>query len=122
MNVTSEQTNETFPMAVVYPTNHPSKVVRFGPFEMALSVGAVVAKGKFHLVIISHGSGGSNLAYRSIAFALVERGFIVGMPLHPKNNYQDNSDEGSVRNWEQRPKHIKAAISRLLSSPTLSPT
>ncbi|SIS73169.1 alpha/beta hydrolase family protein [Neptunomonas antarctica] len=120
IEVTSKETNTNFPMAVVYPTHTPSKLVRFGPFEMELSIGEAIAEGTFPLVIISHGSGGSNLGHRSIAFALVKQGFIVGMPLHPENNYKDNSAEGSVRNFKNRPLHIKSSIDALLSVPEFS--
>ncbi len=117
----SNETNEEIPVAVTYPTNVPEKAVRFGPFEMNLAIGAEVAKGTFPLVIISHGSGGSNLGHRSIAFALAKQGFVVAMPLHPENNYKNNSAEGTVKNWKNRPKHIKTAIDALLLNPKLSP-
>lgn len=116
LEVAAETTGEKFPLALVYPTKTPSEHVKFGPFEMVLSVGAKIAKGKFPLLVISHGSGGSNLGHRSIAFALVKKGYIVGMPLHPENNYQDNSAEGTVKNWINRPKHISATIETLLSN------
>lgn len=120
IDVTSKETNEIFPVAVVYPTETPSKSVRFGPFEMELSIGGAIGEGKFPLVIISHGSGGSNLAHRSIAFSLVKQGFVVGMPLHPNNNYKNNSAEGTVSKWRNRPKHIKSALDALLKNPILS--
>jgi len=120
IQVTSEETSEAFPMAVVYPTRIPSKLVRFGPFEMDLSIGSKIADGKFPLVVISHGSGGTNLGHRSIAFALVERGFVVGMPLHPKNNYKNNEAEGTLENLQNRPKHIKSAIDALLVNSDIS--
>ena len=120
LEVLSKQTNETFPMAIVYPTKSKSENVRFGPFELDLAIGAPIAKGKFPLVIISHGSGGTNLGHRSIAFALVKKGFVVGMPLHPKNNYKDNSAEGTIENWINRPKHIKATIDAIVSNSKFS--
>ena len=120
IEVISKTTKESFPVAVVYPTNTPSKRVNFGPFELELSSGAEIVEGQFPLVMISHGSGGTNLGYRSIAFALVRKGFVVGMPLHPKNNYKDNSAEGTSSNWINRPKHIKAAIDSIISNPKLS--
>jgi len=113
-------TGEQFPVALVYPSDTPSKKVKFGPFEMELSIGGKVTDGKFPLVIISHGSGGTNLGYRSIAFALVKKGFVVGMPLHPKNNFKDNEGEGTVSNWENRPRHISASIDAVLSSRKVS--
>jgi predicted dienelactone hydrolase len=120
IEVISTQANTRFPMAVVYPTHVSSASVRFGPFEMELSIGGVFAEGIFPLVIISHGSGGSSLGHRSIAFALVKRGFIVAMPLHPEDNYKDNSAEGTVKNWVNRPLHIKSSIDTLLSNADLS--
>ncbi len=120
IDVISQETDERFPMAVVYPTRDPAENISFGPFDMELSMYGKIADGMFPVAIISHGSGGSDLGYRSIAFNLVQQGFIVGMPLHPKNNYKDNTAEGTVRNWANRPKHIKAAIDSLLSHPKLS--
>lgn len=67
MKVVSKSTGEQFPMVLVYPTETPSERVRFGPFEMELSIGSKIAEGEFPLAIISHGSGGTNLGYRSIA-------------------------------------------------------
>lgn len=120
IDVVSDETGESFPMAVVYPTLDTSDPVQFGPFEMDLTIGGKIAEGRFPLVIISHGSGGSNLGYRSIAFALVNKGFVVGMPLHPKNNYMNNESEGRAENWKNRPKHIKASIDTLLSNSQMS--
>ncbi len=118
--VVSKETSEKFPLAFVYPSSTPSKPVSFGPFEMELSMDGEIAEGSFPLAIISHGSGGSDIGHRSIAFDLVKRGFIVGMPLHPKNNYKNNSAEGTAENWVHRPKHIKASIDALLSNSKLS--
>lgn len=120
MEIFQNETNENIPVAVVYPTHSPSKIVKFGPFSMELSVGAAIAEGKFPVAVISHGSGGSNLGYRSIALTLVKQGFIVGMPLHPKNNYKNNTAEGTASNWLNRPKHIKSTIDALLINPKLS--
>lgn len=110
IEVNSKETNEKVPVSIVYPTEIPAVPVRFGSFELELAIGAPIAKGSFPLVVISHGSGGTNLGYRSIAFELVKKGFVVAMPLHPKNNYNDNSAEGTSKNWINRPKHIKAVI------------
>ena len=120
MEALQKETNETISIAVVYPTMSPAKPVRFGPFSMELAIGGDVAKGPFPLAVISHGSGGSSLGHRSIAFALVKQGFVVAMPLHPKNNYKDNSAEGIARNWINRPKHIESTIDALLTDATLS--
>ncbi|GGK68133.1 alpha/beta hydrolase family protein [Amphritea balenae] len=120
VDVESKATGEQFSVALIYPSDTPSKQVNFGPFKMELSIGGKVAEGKFPLVVISHGSGGTNLGHRSIAFALVKSGFVVGMPLHPKNNYINNQFAGTVSNWKNRPQHISASIDAILSSRNVS--
>lgn len=120
IEVEAKATGEQFPVALAYPSNTPSKQVTFGPFKMELSIGGEIADGKFPLVIVSHGSGGTNLGHRSIAFELVKKGFVVGMPLHPKNNFKDNEAEGTVGNWKNRPQHISASIDAILSTRKVS--
>lgn len=116
INVSSQETKNEFPMVVLYPTSSMAIPTAFGPFKMNVAIGGEIADRKFPLVILSHGSGGSNLSYKDIALSLVKHGFIVGMPLHPQNNYLDNSLEGSILNYINRPKHISSAIDTLLSS------
>ncbi len=120
IQVQSEKTNEQFPVTLLYPTNIPSKNVKFGPFKMDLSIGANIANGQFPLVIISHGSGGTNLGHRSIAFELVKNGYIVGVPLHPEDNFKNNSAEGTNKNWKNRPVHISASIDKILLNKEIS--
>ncbi len=120
LNVYFSKTDEKFPLALVYPTSTPSKKVKFGAFEMDLAIGADVAKGKFPLAVISHGSGGSNLAHRSIAFELAKNGYVVAMPLHPKNNYQNNSMAGTLENYINRPLHISVSIDRISKDKSLA--
>lgn len=118
--VESKEIGDKFPMAVMYPTTTKSKPVKIGPFGMNLAIGAKIANYKYPLIIISHGSGGSNLGHRSIVFSLIKKGFIVGMPLHPRNNYEDNTDEGTHENWLNRPKHITSAIDHLFTDKQFS--
>lgn len=99
-----------FPMSVMYPTDEAGKVEELGPFRLDLSINAQPKEGKFPLVVISHGSGGGNLLYRTIARHLACNGFIVAMPEHPYNNLNDNTLEGTIENLENRPRHINIAI------------
>ncbi len=120
LHVYFSKTDKKFPLALVYPTNTPSKKVQFGPFEMDLAIGADIAKGKFPLVVISHGSSGSNLGHRSIAFSLAKNGYVVAMPLHPKDNYQDNSGAGTLENYINRPLHIGKSIDRVFKDKSIA--
>lgn len=100
----------TFPMSVMYPTDEIGKIEQLGPFCMDLSINGETKEGKFPLVLISHGSGGGNLLYRTLAHYLASNGFIVGMPEHPFNNFNNNTLEGTVENLENRPRHINTAM------------
>jgi predicted dienelactone hydrolase len=105
-----------FPMAVMYPTFAPGKMERLGPYTVDVSIDAVPKDGLFPLVIISHGSGGSHLVYRTLAHHLACNGFIVGMPEHPFNNRNNNTLEGTVENLVNRPRHIRTAIDWFFNS------
>lgn len=110
----------TFPMSVMYPTDEEGKLEGIGPFSLDLSINAQLKEGKFPLILISHGSGGGNLLYRTLAHYLACNGFIVGMPEHPFNNFNNNTLEGTVENLESRPRHINIAIDWFFESKKFS--
>lgn len=58
-------------------------------------------------MIISHGTGGSHLLYRTLAAHLARDGFVVGLPEHPRNN---NELAGTHTILPDRPRQIRAAI------------
>lgn len=110
----------TFPMSVMYPTDELGKIEALGPFSMDLSINAKPKEEKFPLILISHGSGGGNLLYRTLAHYLASNGFIVGMPEHPFNNFNNNTLEGTVENLENRPRHINITIDWFLENERFS--
>jgi predicted dienelactone hydrolase len=64
-------------------------------------------------VLISHGSGGTPLVYRTLAHFLARHGFIVAIPEHPFNNKDDNSLETSIDNLFYRPRHLQLSLNWL---------
>ena len=100
----------TFPMSIMYPTDQEGKMEAIGPFQLDVSINAKPIEEKVPLVLISHGSGGGNLLYRTIAHYLARNGFVVGMPEHPFNNFNNNTLEGTVENLKNRPRHINIAM------------
>ena len=66
-------------------------------------------------VVISHGSGGSNLVHRDTTIYLAKHGYIVTALFHLKNNFKNNSTEGALENWKNRPKHISATLDSILN-------
>jgi predicted dienelactone hydrolase len=97
-----------------YPTKVPNSVVRLGPFEFPGTRNAEPAAGQFGLVVISHGTGGSDLGHRDTAIALAKAGFITAAPRHPRDNSRDASGSGQRIVLEGRPRQISAIIDELL--------
>jgi len=112
---------ETFPVAIWYPTSAPPSVLEFGPYTMRVARDATPADGNFGLVVISHGSGGGALDHRDLAMALASGGYVVGAPMHPRDNFQDMSGVGSVSVWTGRPKQVSRVIDRVLEDKALGP-
>ncbi len=98
-----------------YPTKVPNGVVRLGPFEFLGTQDAEPAAGQFGLVILSHGSGDSDLGHRDTAIALAEAGFIAAAPLHPRNNFRDDIGDDQRIVLDGRPRQLSAVIDALLA-------
>ncbi len=98
-----------------YPTDVPNSVVRAGPFEFPGTRDAEPAAGQFGLVILSHGSGGSDLGHWDTAIALAEAGFIAAAPLHPRNNFHEGIHDDQRIVLDGRPRQLSAIIDALLA-------
>ena len=105
----------------LYPTEERSREISIGPYPVTVSPDAPVAAGRFPLVVISHGSGGSHLLYRTIATRLAQRGYVVVLPEHPGNNRNDNSLADSDENLVQRPRQILRALAAVAADRELGP-
>jgi predicted dienelactone hydrolase len=114
-------TGDRIPMAAMYPTTTLPTQVKLGPYTEQLSPDAPVAAGKHLLIAISHGSGGSHLAYRTLASHLACSGCVVALPEHPGNNRNDNRLEGTLENLQARPRSISLAIDAVMADPMFAP-
>ena len=103
-----------------YPTEAPNGVVRIDQFEFPGTRDAEPAAGHFGLVILSHGSGGFDLAHRDTAIALAKAGFIAAAPLHPRNNFRDDIGDDRRVVLDGRPRQLSAVIDALLAQPAWS--
>ena len=68
-----------FPLAVLYPTDAPEETQRIGPYSIEAARDAAPKDGRFPLVMISHGRGGTPWVYRTLATHLARGGFIVAV-------------------------------------------
>jgi predicted dienelactone hydrolase len=113
--VTDEKERISFSVIVQYPTYESSKPTSFGPYIMDVAIEASIAEGKFPLIMISHGTGGSPLLYRTISAFLARNGYVVAMIEHYGNNRTNNELEGRNENFANRLRHITQTIDYLSS-------
>lgn len=109
-------TNSEIKGLIWYPTLNASEKVKMGPFEVEVAKNAIIKNGKHGLIVISHGSQGIHVGHRDTAIYLAKRGYIVISPLHPKNNYLDDSAGRTVENWINRPRHISTVLDWVLNN------
>jgi predicted dienelactone hydrolase len=109
-------------VALFYPTSSASRKVPMGPFSINAAIQAppdALFKG---LILLSHGTGGSELGHSSLAQALARSGYLVAALRHPGDNWQDSSlREGpsadAKRYFVQRPQQVSRVIDALLQDP-----
>lgn len=106
-------------MLVVYPTDAPAKPITCGAYTVDAAADAPVRAGCFPLAMISHGSGGSQYVYRTLALYLARNGFVVGAPEHPFNNRHNNERADTIENLIDRPRHMRLAIDAIFLDETL---
>ena len=102
-----------------YPCRQAAVCTRFGPYELEVSVDAPPAPGRFPLVLISHGSGGSPLLYRSLSLLLARNGYFVALPKHPGNSLGDDQLASTVENLRNRPRQLLRLLDALLADAAL---
>lgn len=108
------------PVTVFYPTRQPEAAVTRGPFTMRLAASGEPARGNGHLIVMSHGSGGSPWVHSDLARALVEAGFVVAMPEHRGDNHQDHGSPGP-ESWKRRPAEVSRAIDAVAGDARFGP-
>jgi predicted dienelactone hydrolase len=75
--------------------------------------------GRFPLVMISHGTGGSRFSLEWLAQSLVKSGFVVAAVDHWGNTYNNKIPLQFFEIW-QRPQDISFVITKLLSDRDLN--
>ena len=109
------------PVVVLHPTDAPAHPTRLGPYTLDVAMDAPVAAGTYPLVLVSHGTGGSHLAYRDLAAHLARAGFVVALVEHPGNSRNDNSRADTDANLAARPRHLRRAADHLYADAALGP-
>jgi len=107
------------PIALFYPTQAVARPVTLGPFTPEVAMRAEPEAAVKGLIVLSHGTGGSELGHSRLAVALARAGYLVAALRHPGDNYQDTSlfTDGGARYFTERPRQVSRVIDALLSDP-----
>jgi predicted dienelactone hydrolase len=107
------------PLTVMYPSTGVEQAQTHGGATRLVALSGPLAAHNGHLIVISHGSGGSAWPYVDLARELTQRGFVVALPQHRADHWQDDSDAGPV-SWERRPREVSQAIDRMATLPAFA--
>jgi len=102
---------------VWYPTTTPASLIKLGPFDLDVAINSEPEAGAHPFIVISHGTGGSNLGHHDTAIYLARHGFVVATPMHPGDNFQDTSAYGTDAQLFGRPRHVKAVLDAVVAHP-----
>lgn len=111
--------NSNVPVAIWYPTTEPADHIKAGPFTLTAANNPPLENKKHPLLILSHGTGGSNIAHHTIAEELAKAGFLVAALTHPGDNYQDRSLVSDERYFDERPRQLEALLYEISRDPQL---
>jgi len=106
-------------VALYYPTQAPARAIAMGPFTVRVAIQAPPDAQVKGLIIVSHGTGGSELGHSSLAEALARNGYLVAALRHPGDNWQDRSllQKPPGTYFIERPRQVSRVIDALLADP-----
>ncbi|MBT9455537.1 MAG: hypothetical protein IV097_02845 [Burkholderiaceae bacterium] len=109
-------------VALFYPTAAPARAIPMGPWQPFVAPGAPATQGPLKgLILISHGTGGTELNHHNLATRLASDGYLVAAVRHPGDNWQDRSMITSGRYFSERPRQLTLVLDALLANPEWGP-
>lgn len=105
-------------VALFYPTTVADRIVPMGPWQPVVAPGAPVSEAPLKgLILISHGTGGTELNHHNLGTRLAREGYLVAAVRHAGDNWQDRSLVTSGRYFSERPRQLSRVLDALLASP-----
>ncbi len=106
-------------LALYYPTQTPARAIPMGPFTPRVAFHGVPEPTVKGLILLSHGTGGSELGHSTLAQGLARAGYLVAALRHPGDNWQDGSlpQAGAAAYFDERPRQVSRVIDALLRDP-----
>jgi predicted dienelactone hydrolase len=115
----SPSTAPPIPVALYYPTQAQARPIAMGPFTAHVAIQGPADETVRGLIVLSHGRGGTEVGYTSLAEALARHGYLVASLRHPGDNWQDRSllQQSAARYFTERPQDASRVIDALLHDP-----
>lgn len=104
-------------VALFYPTETQAQTIPMGPFTPVLAMGGPLPERVKGLILLSHGTGGSELSHHQLAGALAQAGYLVAALRHPQDNWMDRSLVRRTDYFQERPRQVSRVLDALLSDP-----
>lgn len=106
-------------VALYYPTSAATRAIPMGLFTPNVAINGVPESTVKGLIVLSHGTGGSELGHSRLAEGLAEQGYLVAALRHPRDNWQDQSlyNDGAAAYFSERPRQVSWVIDALLRDP-----
>jgi predicted dienelactone hydrolase len=106
-------------VVLFYPTQDNARPIPMGPFTPTVAINGKPDASVKGLLLLSHGTGGSELGHSGLAEALAKDGYLVAAIRHPGDNWQDQSMLGVPGGYyfSERPRQASRVIDAILSDP-----
>lgn len=105
-------------VVLFYPTAVAARAIPMGPWQPMVAPAAPVREGPLKgLILVSHGTGGTEFNHHNLATRLAGEGYLVAAVRHQGDNYLDRSLVTSGRYFSERPQQLTRVLDALLASP-----
>lgn len=111
--VAADPAGKPIVIGIWYPSQAIAHPVAMGPTTMSVAMNAPVNGKAMPMIVISHGTGGSNLGHYDTAIALADAGFVVVAMNHTGDNYADQSRSVDIMD---RPRQVSRVIDHMLAT------
>ncbi|MFP2908512.1 alpha/beta hydrolase family protein [Pyxidicoccus sp. 3LFB2] len=109
---------------VFYPATQPSEPLPVSLWRVDAGREQELVPGRYPLVLISHGHGGTRWGHHNLATALAREGFVVASLDHPGASFKDANSPaaGTDEVWLGRAAHMKTLLDTVLADATVGPS
>jgi predicted dienelactone hydrolase len=112
--------NDDEALTLYHPSSSPASEVQHAFYRLNAALDGTPQRGNGHLVLMSHGTGGSPAVHTALAQTLVNAGFTVAALLHRGDNWRDHR-VGTFDSPKLRPQEVSRAIDRVAADPRFAP-